>query len=457
MQHGRHDHGSDQRAVISDLPDGALLQRFSIGMPRVRSRHPCMVESASEGLLGLTCIVPPSGDWQQPALPWSIRLDRPAWVLLSVQPLKDPELDPSWQALPHSVAWRFGGSARFHGDLMYAKRCEAGVVGIPGHAGRSPYGFRARPHLVLIAPELPAPPQPGQDRAALLAELQRIESIELTAGTLRATVQLKPALRLTAFSDGDRPQLLAPSSADPCGVRTWFMEPFQDPRSPLLSSRRARCTERGPAQVQVTTDVDPVSGLELLWDVRLEAGRLRLRHGLRNHGPTARHLAIWSLVAGIEPLGMRSVLARSPGIQAPAMGLRPMAKEAGAESGPIIEPLPTVVGCQDLTDGLVIDGTARAGCWQCKSGLRSPDGIAALTLGRTALVSRAPAPGEGPYPEGGLNLTTYHSETVIEVEHVGPLVDLAPGACTWLEQELSLRDLPEHALADLPGLIAATR
>lgn len=445
----------EERAVVSDLPDGTLLRRFGVGMPRVRSTHPCMVESASDGLLGLTCLVPPSGDWQQPALPWSFHLDRPAWVLLSVHPLKDAGLDPSWQALPHSVAWRFVGSARFHGDLLYAKRCEAGMVGIPGHAGRSPYGFRARPHLVLIASELPAPPQPGQDRAALLAELQRIESIELMAGTLRATVQLKPALRLTAFSDGARPQLLAPPTADPCGIRTWFMEPFQDPRSPLPASRRARCTDRGPAHAQVTTDADPVSGLELLWDVRLGPDRLLLRHGLRNHGPTTRRLAIWSLVAGIEPLGMRSVLARSPGAQANAMGLRPMAKGAAAESGPIIEPLPGIVGCQDLADGVVVDGTARAGSWQCKAGLRSPDGIAALTLGRSALVSRVAAPGDGPYPEGGLNLTTYHSESIIEIEHVGPLVDLAPGACTWLEQELRLRDLPEHALADLPGLITA--
>lgn len=439
--------------VVSGLPEQALLRPLTLGMPRVLSTHPSVVESASEGLLGLPCIISPSGDWQQQALPWSFRLEQPAWVLLSVQPLKEAGLDPSWQPLPHSVAWRFLGSARFHGDLLYAKRCDTGVVGIPGHAGRSPYGFRARPHLVLIAPELPAPPQPGQDRAALLAELQRIESIELTAGTLRATVQLKPALRLTAFSGDDRPQLLAPPTADPCGIRTWFMEPFQDPRSPLPSSRRARCTDRGPAHAQVTTDADPVSGLELLWDIRLGPDRLLLRHGLRNHGTAARRLAIWSLVAGVEPLGMRSVLVRSPGIQAPAMGLRPMAKGAAAESGPIIEPLPGLTGCQDLADGVVVDGTARAGCWQCKAGVRSPDGIAALTLGRSALVSRVAAPGDGPYPEGGLNLTTYHSETVIEIEHVGPLVELAPGACTWLEQELSLRDLPEHALADLPGLI----
>ena len=442
--------------LASGLPERAVLKPLTLGMPRVLSTHPSVVESASEGLLGLPCIVSPAGDWQQQALPWSFRLEQPAWVLLSVQPLKEAGLDASWQPLPHSVAWRFLGSARFHGDLLYAKRCETGVVEIPGHTGRSPYGFRARPHLVLIAPELPAQPQPGQDRAALLAELQRIESIELTAGALRATVQLKPALRLTAFADGDGPQLLAPPAADPCGIRTWIMEPFQTPRSPLPSSRRARCLDRGPAHLRVTTDADPVSGLELIWEVQLETHRLVLRHGLCNHGVAPRRLALWSLVAGAEPLGMRSVLARTSGTLAPAMVLRPMAQGAAAESGPIIEPLlPGIVGCQDLPDGVIVDGTARAGCWQCKAGLRSPDGIAALTLGRRTLVSRVVAAGEDSYPEGGLNLTTYHSDSVIEIEHVGPLVDLAPGGCTWLEQELSLRDLPEHALADLPGLITA--
>ena len=443
-------------AVAADLPDRAAIRPLALGMPRVLSTHPTVVESASEGLLGLPCILSPSGDWQQQALPWSFRLEQPAWVLLSVQPFKDAGIDDSWQLLPHGVVWRFLGSARFQGDLLYAKRCEPGVVRIPGHGGRSPHGFRGRPHLVLIAQEMPAPPQPGQDRTALLAEQQRIESIELASGSLRATVQLKPALRLTAFSGGDGRQLLAQPNADPCGIRTWVMEPFQTPRSPLPSNRRARCLERDPARLLVTTDADPVSGLELVWDVRLEADRLILRHGLRNQGAAVRRLAIWSLVAGADPLAMRSVLVRSPGMPAPAMALHPMAKDASAEAGPVIEPLPAAMpGCLDLEDGVVIDGPARAGRWPCKAGLRSPDGIAALALGSQALVSRVAAPGDGPYPEGGLNLTSYHSETVIEIEHVGPLVDLAPGSSTWMEQELVLRDLPGHAPAGLPRLLAS--
>lgn len=443
--------------AVAELPSGAELRPLTLGMPRVLSTHPTPIESASEGLLGLSCIVSPAGDWRQPAEPWSFQLQQPAWVLLAVQPLKDADagVDASWQRLPHGVVWRFLGSARFQGDMLYAKRCDPGEIRIPGHAGRSPHGFRGRPHLVLIAQELPAPPQADDDRAALLAEQQRIESIELTAGELRATVQLKPALRLTAFAGGDGQQLLAPPNADPCGIRTWLMEPFQTPRSPLPSNRRARCLEREPNRLLLTTDADPLSGLELLWDVRLDAHRLLLRHGLRNRGTVTRRLALWSLVAGAEPLAMRSALVRTPGMAAPAMAVQPMAKDASAEAGPLIAALPPATpGCLDVEEGLVIDGLARTGCWPCKAGLRSAHGIAALARGRLALISRVAAPDPGPHPEGDLNLTTYHSETVIEIEHVGPLVDLAPDASTWLEQELVLRGLPEHTAAELPGLVA---
>ncbi len=441
---------------ISDLPAQARLDRLAAGLPRVVSTHRTVIESASDALLGLPCIVPPSGDWQQPAMPWSFRLDGPAWVLLSVQPLREAGLDPSWAPLPHGVVWRFFGSARFHGDLLFAKRCDHGMVTIPGHAGRSPHGFLARPHLVLIAPDIPASPPPGQDRDALLAEQQRIESIELAAGPLRATVQLKPALRLTAFSVGDRPDLLAPTSEDPCGIRTWVMEPFQNAFSPLPASRRARCLERGAAHLQLTTDADPESGLELLWHVRLDPQRLLLRHGLRNHGRATRRLALWSLVAGAHPQSMRSLLLRSRGVDTPAHRLRPMAQSETGDAGPIIEPLPPeTTGCHDLAGGLVVDGAMRSNSRAVKAGLRSTDGVAVLASGRTALVSRVVAGDAGPYPEGDLNLTTYHSSSIIEIEHVGPLVDLEPSACVWMEQELSMLDLPEHAPADLPGLVHA--
>jgi hypothetical protein len=439
---------------LYDLPDRAMLRTLQVGMPRVASVQLTTVHAASACLLGLACIVPPSGHWKQAAEPWSFRLGRPAWVLLSVQPLLEAGLDASWQPLPYGVIWRFAASTRFHGDRLFARRFDAGVVPIPGHAGRSPSGFRARPHLVLVATDLPAP-APGQDVSALLADAQRIESVELSAGTLQATVQLKPALRLTAFHDGDKPRLLAPASSDPAGIRTWIMEPFQNARSGLPAARPARCLEHGSSRLLATTGIDPVTELELLWDVRIEPQRLLLRHGVRNHGRSTRRLALWPLVAGSEPLGMRSVLARSQGVDARIMTVRSSSHDPQVETEPIVEPLvPDAVGARDLPAGLLIDGELRANCGPLKAGLRSPDGIAALIRGRSSLVSRVVAAETGPYPEGGLNLTTFHSVTLIEIEHVGPLVDLDPGSATWLEQDIRLCDLPACEPADVARLIA---
>jgi hypothetical protein len=441
---------------ILELPDRALLQQLHVGMPRVASVQLTTVHAASACLLGLPCIVPPSGHWKQAAEPWSFRLGRPAWVLLSVQPLQEAGLDASWQPLPYGVVWRFAASARFHGDRLFAKRFDAGIVPVPGHAGRSPSGLRARPHLVLVATDLPAP-APGQDVSALLADAQRIETAELSAGTLQATVQLRPALRLTAFHDGDKPRLLAPASSDPAGIRTWFMEPFQNARSGLPAARPARILERGPSRLLATTDIEPVTELELLWDVQVEPHRLLLRHGLRNHANATRRLALWPLIAGSEPLGMHSVLARSPLIDASIMSVRSSSHDPQVESEPIVEPLmPDTVGTRDLASGLLVDGALRANRGPLKAGLRSPNGIAALIRGRTAVVSRVMADDAGPYPEGGLNLTTFHSATLIEIEHVGPLLDLGPGAGTWLEQDIRLLDLPDHGIADLARMIAAS-
>ena len=423
-------------------------------MPRVVSVQLTAIESASACLLGLPCIVPPSGGWKQAADPWSFRLGQPAWVLLSVQPLQEAGLDASWLPLPYGVIWRFAASARFHGDRLFAKRFDAGIVPIPGHAGKSPSGFQARPHLVILATDPPVPAL-GQDVSVLLEEAQRIESVELSAGTLRATVQLKPALRLTSLHDGDKPRLLALETADPTGIRTWIMEPFQNARSGLPAARPARILERGPSRLLATTGIEPVTELELLWDVQVEPHRLLLRHGLRNHANSTRRLALWPLIAGSEPLGMHSVLARSPMIDARIMTVRSSSHDPLVEAEPIVEPLmPDTVGTRDLASGLLVDGALRANRGPLKAGLRSPNGIAALIRSRTAVVSRVMAADAGPYPEGGLNLTTFHSATLIEIEHVGPLLDLGPGACTWLEQDIRLLDLPDHDIADLARMIA---
>ncbi len=441
-----------------DLPGYLVADRLRAGVQRLHGPNPTTIESLSPALDGLTCLVPALGDWFSAAPGYAFTLAQPTWVLLAVHQLGESGLDDGWQSLQHGLVWRFSGGMRFHGDRIRARLMPAGRVEIPGHAGRSPRGWHARPHLVLLAAQLPEAPASGEDRDALLAHATRVETMELADGGLTACIQTRPALRLTRFSDGDSPSLLAPTEMDPSGVRTWFMEPGQTERSPLIANRQASCSNHGPAQADLTTGMEPSTGLELLWQVRLDSQSrtLRLRHGLRNHAAQVRTVALWPLVAGAGPQRMHTVLLGEADGSSVAGGIFPPLVEAHEEHlrG---RDLHRLAGVHPGRQGLVLDGAAMTGTPWLKAGLRARDGIAALADGNWALRSQVTAADVGPYPEGDRNLTTYRSDHIIEIEHVGPLVAVAPGATIWLDQILSMHRIDSHAVSSPETLLAAVR
>ncbi len=442
--------------VPLDLPNHITALRFQTGIPRLQSPYATTIVAFSEGLADLPCLVPILEDLTVPTATWTFRLDRPAWVLLSVHQMGDASMDSTWQPLPHGVLWSFRGSMRYQADRVYARHCETGVVTIPAHPGRTPRGWPARPHLVMLASEALVAPAPGRDRDALLVEANRIESFDLVADGLSATIQTKPSLRLTAFVDGSIPAMLAPPAREPCGLRTWFMEPCQNEDSGLIACRPAHYSDRGPDHCSLSTGVDPSTSLELLWEVRLHPRRRKLlvRHGLRNHATTQRRLALWPLVAGAAPQRMKTVMLRDPDNDAMPTAMIPStAFVQDRAEGP--RDLTAILGVHQLDEALVLDGAVMHGTRWLKAGLRAATGTAALVDGHYILRSRIVAHEPGPYPEGDRNLTTYRADDIIEIEHVGPLCDVAPGEAIWLDQELSLHVIPTDEAGDIHRLVQA--
>ena len=425
------------------------LSRF-VGGPNPR------ILSVSPGLLGLPCLVPDAGDFAVQVPASTLHLERDAWVLLSVAEFGPPAELPGWQDLPHGMVWRIPGTMRIRADRVVARRCAAGTVVIPGNTSRSPRGFWSRPHLILLAEALPAPPAVGEDRAALLAEATRVESIELRSGSLRATVQTRPCLRLSAFSRDGHPSLIAPGDREPGGIRTWFMAPSQDRRSPLIGLLTASPISVATEACSLTTGIETETGLEVLWEVRLDGGRdrLLLRQGLRNHGPQTMRLAVWSILAGATPASTAALLLRGPGSTRPALRLHSADPETGAPFATTAGPWPET-GIADDSAALNIAAAGLAPPGHIKVGLRSAEGLCALIDGDDAVLSQVAAEHQGPYPEGDLNLTSYRNRDAIEIEHVGPLIEIAQGETAWMDQELRTVRLPGLALD--PPDVRATR
>ncbi|HAT12088.1 MAG TPA: hypothetical protein DCS97_16250 [Planctomycetes bacterium] len=418
------------------------FQPLCLGMRRFRGEFGPTIDAASPSLIGLLCSAPEAGDFRQQVATSTLLLERDCWVLLAVSEFGEPAHLPGWQELPHGLVWRIPGTMRIRADRLVARRCAAGQIAIPGNTSRSPRGFWSRPHLILVADELPAQPGPGEDGASLLAEATRVESIELHAGDLHATVQIRPCLRLTAFRRDGIPSLIA-TGGDPSGLRTWFMAPAQDGRSPLIGLLSARCVDGEAARCVVTTGREPTSGLEVLWEVGLDpaSDRLHLRQGLRNHGTDHLRLACWSILVGANPERTKALLLRDLDSTRPALRLHAADHELGTPFSLSPGPWPDT-DVHELPEGLAIDPAQPAGRSHIKVGLRSREGLCALIDGDTVLMSRVAAEEPGPYPEGDLNLTSYRSRDIIEVEHVGPLTICGPGETLWLEQELRTTTIP---------------
>jgi hypothetical protein len=268
--------------------------------------------------------------------------------------------------------------------------------------------------------------------AAEPAQLQGLEGYWLTNGVAEAFISAKPHTRIAVFrlKGGENPMRV--SSTDIyCGVRLWYMEPLQTDCSGLPATQSAQAEVLGPLTLRLTAAPEDKSGLQAILEVTLDAKApvLRARHGLKNLRPSTRRMAAWALIAF------------------PNQGLAfvPWRGEAGAMRSLLLfmngDPTEPCLHIGQRALGVDFRVMPRSG--QIKVGSNSDAGWAAYVRNGLVLKSSVAFCKDGDYSEGGSTVTFYHcglpdQDGFGELENMGPLRDVAPGAILWMDQSLEL-------------------
>jgi hypothetical protein len=218
------------------------------------------------------------------------------------------------------------------------------------------------------------------------------------------------------------------------GHRLWYA-PEDSRRTYYADNSPVRCEEH-PGFLRVIQPPETGTGIQKEMDVRLSLGQahVRVTHRLRNTGWQALTLAPWAL----------SVMA--PGgtavIPLPPRGRHPE----------LLRPTSTIVlwPYSDLSDPrwtwgrqyVLLRQDVRANTPQ-KAGYLAPDGwVAYVRAGHLFLVRFDPVPG-ALYPDLGSAVETWTDADMLELETLGPLVRLEPGAvAAHTEHWFLLRDVP---------------
>lgn len=221
------------------------------------------------------------------------------------------------------------------------------------------------------------------------------------------------------------------------GHRLWHA-PEAAPRTYYPDNQPVQVSKRGSV-VHVVQPVEKTTGIQKEIDIRLSPRRARvqLTHRLRNTNPWAIDLSVWSL----------SVMAKAGCciVPLPPRGSHP--KDLPASS------TLTLWAYTDLSDPrwtwgrkyVLLRQDPRAGDPQ-KIGAMVPDGWAAYARGGHLFVKRFPFVPGATYPDYGCNFETFTNEDMLEVESLGPLTRLAPGAVAEHVEDWSLfRGVPVPA------------
>lgn len=256
-------------------------------------------------------------------------------------------------------------------------------------------------------------------------------------------VATEPHFRVLAFRRIGRPSLMADANVAEQGIRLAFMEPEQVPPSFDVGNQPAAFLDRTQRTARV--QLSPAAGLRYTVELELadDSPLLRLGYVLENVGDAERRIACWSVIS----------FARDGTMIAP-FGTRPRSRRQIVLPWWTRWPQPGVTFGRDA---LAIDCSAELDGNAYKVGLRTDCGWAAFVRGDQALISTTPFDPAGEYPEGGANITLFHStgqRIWCETEQVGTLQTIRPGEAARLSETLRLVDLPQPVAAEPDALRA---
>ena len=188
---------------------------------------------------------------------------------------------------------------------------------------------------------------------------------------------------------------------------------------------------------------DTVHGIEKEFDLRLGAtgSGVELLHRITNIGTRSASLAAWALTVmapgGTEILPLPAKRPH-PG---PPENAR-SADDYASNQRLVLWPFFDFADPRWTFGSRFIRLRQDAGRGPTKLGLMHREGWAAYHVGGSLFVKSVPWQGGRPYPDQGCNLETFTNEEMLEIETLGPLVELAPGETVEHVERWSLHALP---------------
>lgn len=271
----------------------------------------------------------------------------------------------------------------------------------------------------------------ASDRGAVvLQDHDGYEGRWLTNEHAEVFVAIEPKFRLLSLRKRGQASLMARSSEPHAGVRLAYMEPRQskDSFDPGEQPGRLVACETSHAIAELQPSDQTQTRYRVEVSLADDAPRLSIALRLENLSDTTRAYAPWLLTSfprtgriivpyGEEPRALRR-LALPFWSRLPQQGLR--------------------WGFDALMMNLDEPLSGRA----FKMGLATDSAWAAYQNGSRVLLSESPRIDHARYPEGNANLTLFQmdadGDAWAEIEHVGALVEIAPGDAAMLEVSLSL-------------------
>ena len=171
---------------------------------------------------------------------------------------------------------------------------------------------------------------------------------------------------------------------------------------------------------------EPETGIQKEIEIRIQNGTVHLRHRLINHNPWAIELAPWCL--SVMAAGGRLLVPQEDFIPHPD-ALTPARSLALWHFTRMNDPRFT---WGDRLIQMREDSQINS---KQKFGIRNAQGWAAYELEKDLFIKAAPLISGGNYPDMGCNFEFFTMPGFLEVESLGPLVKLEPGAATDHEEK----------------------
>jgi hypothetical protein len=185
-----------------------------------------------------------------------------------------------------------------------------------------------------------------------------------------------------------------------------------------------------PGGVRTLQPTGPLSGCAKTMEITLSANsnRVNVRHTLTNKGAKPVRLAPWA-VSVMAPDGME-VIPRPAYI---------------AHTDRVLHNQEwSLWGYTDLQDSRLTLGNRYVFFRQDRTkgpnklGIAHREGWVGYLLGEFLFINRFGFDEKATYPDGGVNFETFSNEDMLEIETLGGLTDLAPGASVTLEEDWDL-------------------